>query len=100
MKVVSALLVLLLSAGLARAQPVSGFYVQGSAGLTLPQQQSIGLPSAQPDAGGTSAAATAEAAIDGKADAAESGAAGWGNGHGLRMEIEGFHTTQSGGATD
>ena len=28
----------------ARAQPVTGFYVQGGAGLTLQQQQSVSLP--------------------------------------------------------
>ena len=84
----------------ARAQPVSGFYVQGNAGLALPQQQSITLPSAVPATPQTSAAANADSALNSKLGPAESGSAGWGFGNGLRMEIEGVHTSQGGGATN
>jgi OmpA-OmpF porin, OOP family len=100
MKLAIVFAALMLTAAAARAQPVSGFYVQGNAGLTLPQQQSITLPSTGPGTPQNSAAANADAAISSKLGPAESGSAGWGFGNGLRMEIEGVHTTQGGGATN
>jgi OmpA-OmpF porin, OOP family len=100
MKVAIVFAGLMLTAAAARAQPVSGFYVQGNAGLALPQQQSVTLPSTVPTTPQTSAAANADAAINSKLGPAESGSAGWGFGNGLRMEIEGVHTTQGGGATN
>jgi OOP family OmpA-OmpF porin len=92
-----ALLVLMSTAAAALAQPVSGFYLQGSAGLTLPQQRTISLPSAQPNSPETSAAA-AGAAIGGKPGVADGGSLGWGFGNGLRMEMEGVSMTQGSGA--
>ncbi len=72
---------------LAEAQPVTGFYVQGGAGLSLPQTQTATVA---PSGGAGSAAATANAAIN--PGAAESGSAGVGIGNGLRLEVEGLHT--------
>ena len=99
MKVAPALAVLMLAAAAAHAQPVSGFYVQGSAGLTLPQQQSINLPSA-PSGEQPSSAASADAAINGKPGVVQSGSAGWGFGNGLRLEMQGVHTDPGVGTTN
>jgi len=98
--IVSAGLMLMLMLSAAQAQPVSGFYVQGNAGLALPQQQSITLPSTVPSTPDASAAANADAAINPKLGAAQSGSAGWGFGNGFRMELQGVHTTQGSGATN
>ncbi len=84
----------------AEAQPVSGFYLQGGAGLALPQQQSLSLPAGQPTATQPSAAAATNAAINSRAGAVQSGSAGWGFGDGLRVEVEGVHTGQGGGTTN
>jgi hypothetical protein len=81
--------------GDAEAQPVSGFYVQGSAGVALQQQPPIAPSSAMPSTSAPSAAAAANAAINGSPGAAESGSAGWGLANGTRLEIEGIHTTQN-----
>ena len=77
----------------ARAQPVNGFYVAGSAGVDLSQSQTIERGSSAgvaPD----SAAAHAAAAIN-RPGPTESGSAGWGFGDGLRMEMQGVHTGTS-----
>ena len=88
MKVPTTFAVMLTAAATAHAQPVSGFYVQGGAGLTLPQQQSVSLPSAVPsnrestpedpreNAPEPSAAATADAAINSKTGTARAGSFG------------------------
>ena len=65
MKVTAATAALLLTSAAAVAQPVSGFYVQGSAGLALPQQQSISLPPAMPVTPGKGIAESPNAAING-----------------------------------
>jgi hypothetical protein len=98
MTVALALLILVSTAAAAAAQPVSGLYVQGSAGLALPQQQTVSLPASQPSPSQTPAAATAGAAIGGKPGVEDSGSLGWSLGDGLRMEIEGVSTTQGSGA--
>ena len=105
MKVVLALVVSIwMLEAAAEAQPVNGLYVQGSAGLALPQQQSLSQPSlpasAQPSATASSAAAAANAAINGGAGTVQSGSAGWGFGNGLRMEVEGVHAAQGGGSAN
>jgi OmpA-OmpF porin, OOP family len=101
MKGVLACAVFSLSAVAASAQPVSGFYVQGGAGLALPQSQPLSLPPAsQPNGAQPSAAAATNAAINSRAGAAQSGSAGWGFGNGLRMEVEGVHTGQGGSTTN
>ncbi len=106
MKVALALMVLIgMVARTAAAQPVTGFYVQGSAGLDLPQQRTLGVASppaasAQGPAPASSAAAAANAAINGDAGGVQSGSAGWGFGNGMRMELEGMHAAQGGGATN
>jgi hypothetical protein len=101
MKVVLIWTVLMLTAATAAyAQPVSGFYVQGSGGLALPEQQPVTLPPGTPGTADTSVDGTADAAINGKPGAAESGSAGWGIGDGVRMEIEGLHTAQGTGTTN
>ena len=97
MKGVLACAVFILSAVAASAQPVSGFYVQGDAGLALPQAESLSLPASPPKTAQPSAAATANTAINSRAGMAQSGSAGWGFGNGLRMEVEGVHTGQGGG---
>ncbi len=86
-----------LTAGAAAAQPVTGFYVQGGAGVALPQQQSLSLSSPRPASPATSASAAANAAINGDMGAAESGSAGWGFGDGLRVELQGMHMKEAGG---
>jgi OmpA-OmpF porin, OOP family len=100
MKGVLACAVFSLSAVAASAQPVSGLYVQGGAGLALPQAQSLSLPASQPNTAQPSAAVAANTAINSRAGTVQSGSAGWGFGNGLRMEIEGVHTGQGGGATN
>jgi hypothetical protein len=96
MKVASICTALVLTAVTAAyAQPVSGFYVQGSAGLALPEQPPVTLPTGTPGTTDTSAAGIADATINDKPGAAESGSGGWGLGDGLRMEIEGLHTAQA-----
>ncbi len=103
MKVVLAVLVLIgMLAATARAQPVTGFYVQGSAGVALPQQQSLSQSSPPPASSQvqpttSSAAAAADAAINGDAGGTQSGSAGWGFGNGFRMEMEGVHAAQRDG---
>jgi hypothetical protein len=104
MKVVLALMVVIgMLATTAAAQPVTGFYVQGCAGLDLPQQQTLGMSppaSAQGQAPASSAAAAANAAINGGAGGVQSGSAGWGFGNGMRMELEGVHAAQGSGSTN
>jgi hypothetical protein len=96
MKVVFVVLVLALTTvAAAQAQPVSGFYVQGSAGLALPQQTSVSQ--SPPPQSSSSAAAAANAAINSDPGTSQSGSAGWGFGNGLRMEVQGFHSAQSAG---
>jgi hypothetical protein len=87
-------------AAAAEAQPVSGFYVQGSAGLALPQQSPVVPSSSAPAPSPGSAAAAAAAAINPGPGAAESGSAGWGFGNGMRLEIQGIHTAQSSGTAN
>ncbi len=91
-------------AATANAQPVTGFYVQGSAGLALPQQQSLSLSSPPPASpqmpAGSSAAAAANTAINGDSGAVQSGSAGWGFGNGFRMELQGMHAGQGGGSAN
>jgi hypothetical protein len=100
MKVVLAFVVLIwMLAATAEAQPVTGFYVQGSAGLAFAQQHSLTqspAPPASSETSGseTSAAAGANAAINGTGGAVQSGSAGWGFGDGFRMEVEGIHAAQ------
>lgn len=90
------LAVLVTAAPAAWAQPIQGPYIQGSAGITLPSSQSISQGAGNPPtASGSSAAAAANAAINGKSGAAESGSAGWGFGNGVRVEVQGMHSQQS-----
>ena len=100
MKVALALFILSLIAPGAVAQPISGFYVQGSAGLTLPSQQPLGLASGPPSASDPSAATTAGAAINNKAGATQSGSGGWGFGNGVRLEVEGVRASDGGGTSN
>jgi OmpA-OmpF porin, OOP family len=99
MKVVVTFAVLVLTAVAARAQPVSGLYVQGSGGLALPRQQSVTPASTTPGPPPTSAAAAA-AAINGSPGAAQTASAGWGLGNGFRLEVEGVHAAQGVGTAN
>lgn len=88
---------LMTAAPAAWAQPIQGFYVQGSAGIALPSSQSVSQPAgnAPTAAGSSAAAAAANADINGKSGAIESGSAGWGFGNGVRVEVQGMHSQQS-----
>jgi OOP family OmpA-OmpF porin len=79
------------------AQPVSGFYVAGGAGVDLSQSQTI---DSGPVAGGDSgsAAERAAAAIN-RPSLTAIGSAGWGFGDGLRMEMQGVHSENSTGGS-
>lgn len=90
-----ALLWVPLMASAAAAQPVTGFYVQGDAGLALPQQQSMSISPASP----TSAAESANAAINGGTGAAQTGGVGVGLGQGFRVEVQGMHDFTPGSGT-
>ena len=81
------------------AQPIQGPYIQGSAGIALPSSQPVSQGAGNPpSASGSSAAAAANAAINGKPGAVQSGSAGWGFGNGVRVEVQGMHSQQSLGA--
>ena len=90
------LAVLMAAALPARAQPIQGPYIQGSAGIALPSSQPVTSSAGNaPTPAGSSAAATANAEINGKPGAVESGSAGWGFGNGVRVEVQGMHSQQS-----
>jgi OOP family OmpA-OmpF porin len=99
MKVTLAFFILLAVAAAAQAQPVSGFYIQGSAGAALPAQQSVNLPASSwttpSSSTAPSAAVAANAAINAGLGSAQSGSVGWGFGNGVRMEVEGVHSQRS-----
>lgn|ERR1700712_4537419 len=77
-----------------QAQPVSGFYVGGEGGLALPQQQNLDASRTHGGAPPGSAAARAEAQLEGS-DAGGSGSVGWGAGDGLRLEAQGLQLGRS-----
>jgi OmpA-OmpF porin, OOP family len=77
-----------------QAQPVSGFYVGGEGGLALPQQQNLDVSRTHAGSPPGSAAARAEAEIQGS-NADGSGSVGWGAGDGLRLEAQGIQMGRS-----
>ncbi len=93
-------LVFLATSAAAQAQPVQGFYVQGSAGLALPGTDAISAgeraPGTEPGQSAGGAAAAANAAINSAPGPAQAASAGFGFGNGLRVEMQGMHSQQAG----
>jgi hypothetical protein len=93
-----AALLLALATPSAGAQPVQGLYLQGDTGIFFQDAQPSDVTLAHPvpaETPGTDAAERARAAIGGSPALSESGSLGYGLGHGLRVEVQGIHTTGS-----
>src|SRR5689334_10846775 len=77
--------------GAADAQPVSGIYIGGGAGITDLQDQNINSVISGPGPLGPRYVNTNGASFRSLTGFAAVGAAGWGFGNGLRVEIEGSY---------